>query len=83
MHCVDNQDSHAKKGVNGQCVQLLCLPTWKGDNCTYMHVWQFCHDQWCECVHGLAVVEALWRPTWIYIYTLELVCEACNVWLLS
>ncbi len=51
-------------GVNGQCMQPLCLPAWEGDNCTYMHVWVIC--EWC--VHALAVVdlEALWRPTGIH-----------------
>ncbi len=29
---VENQDSHAKMGVNSQCVQPLCLPAWEGDN---------------------------------------------------
>ncbi len=26
VHGVENQDSHAKMGVKGQCVQPLCLP---------------------------------------------------------
>ncbi len=69
---------HAKMGVNGQCVQPLCLPAWEGDNCTVcVHVWVFC--QWCT--HALAVVnlEALWRPTGIYCNQWEPVVEACEL----
>ncbi len=64
MHGLENQDSHAKMGVNGQCMQPLCLPAWEGDNCTYTHVWVLC--QWC--VHAIDVVnlEALWRLTGIH-----------------
>ncbi len=43
-------------GVNGQSVQPLCLPAWEGDNiygCFVNGV----------CMYGLAVVEAMWRPT--------------------
>ncbi len=50
MHGIENQDSHAKMGVNDQCVQPLCLPA----ICMYM----------CGCfvngrIHGFAVVVAL------------------------
>ncbi len=38
MHGVDNQDSHVKLSVHGQCVQLLCLPAWEGDYCARMGI---------------------------------------------
>ncbi len=41
---MENQDSHAEMGVNGQCLQPLCL-----------HVWVICHNG--VCMHGLAVAS--------------------------
>ncbi len=35
MHGVDNQDSHVKLSVNGQCAKLLCLPAGEGDYCIH------------------------------------------------
>ncbi len=55
MHGVENQDSHAKMGANGQCVQPLCLPA-SICGCFVNGV----------CIYGLGVVEALWRPIGIY-----------------
>ncbi len=60
---------YAKMAVNGQCVQLLCLPAWEGDNCTCMHVWVFVNG---VSMYGHAVVEALWEA-----YR-DLICEECN-----
>ncbi len=63
MHGVENQDSHAKMGVNGQCVQPLCLPA------ICMHLWvicQWCMHSWSCCCRGF--VEA-------YRDLLELVCK--------
>ncbi len=65
MHGVENQDSHAKMGVNGQCVQPLFA-------CYVYAIVGVCHafvgvlSMVYICIHGLAVVEALWRPTGIY-----------------
>ncbi len=55
MHGVENQDSHAKMGVNGQSVQPLCLPA------ICMHLWVFC--QWCmhswSCKYLVALLALL------------------------
>ncbi len=71
MHGVEIHDSHAKMCVNGQRVQLLCLPAWEGDNC--MHVRMF--FQWC--VHAMSCCCKGFVED--YRDLLELICEACNV----
>ncbi len=50
-------------GVNGQCVQRLCLPAWEGDNCTYMYT---CVGVLSMVMHAVVDLEALWRPTRVY-----------------
>ncbi len=59
---MDGVDSHANMGVNGQCVQLLCLTAWEGGHCTCMHVAMGVLSM--VCMYGLTVDRwDLWSPT--------------------
>ncbi len=60
MHGAQNQDSHAKMGVNSQCVQLLCLPALEGDD--GMHYG--CFDNGV-CIVWYCYWGGIVMPTWI------------------
>ncbi len=51
-------------GVNSHCVQPLCLPVWEGDNCTICILVRVFGSG--VSMHGIAIVEALWRPIGSY-----------------
>ncbi len=72
MHGIENQDSHAKMGVNGQCVQPLCLPA------SYMRT------HWWSMVYAFMVLllyrlcggrPGLQGFTGISVWSLQ-----CNTW---
>ncbi len=41
VHGIENKDSHAKMGVNSQCVQPLCLPAMYAFVCVLSMVYAF------------------------------------------
>ncbi len=49
MHGVENPNSNEKLGVNGRCVQLLCLPAWEGDIYLYMYACLGVLSMVCAC----------------------------------
>ncbi len=62
---VDNQNSHAKMGVStvNVCSIYVCV---LGRVKALHNICMYGCFVISVCMHGLAVVEALWRPTGIY-----------------